>query len=282
MMRKHLTAAALAVVLGAGRVSAQTPAPVDSAAAPSDDQAASELREHHRHHHHGGITQFIAMSLDTLGEDDAERPQIEKFQHELHGCLAPAGKVEKSVLKTISLGVAAGSIDAAKVDAAIGQLGKAADAVHSCSVETINKLHKALSPAERQALADKVQAHWQVWRQVNHEAEVGGLNALTKELSLTPDQVSKMTDQLRAALAPAGGKFDPQKAEEHMQAFASAFTSETFDAKSVVSDNGKLATHGAKRMALFYETVTPLLTKDQCAILSAHLREHSRQQPSKS
>ena len=55
----------------------------------SDEQAAAELREHHRHHQRGGVTQFIAMSLDTLGEDDAQRPQVEELQTSLRACLAP-------------------------------------------------------------------------------------------------------------------------------------------------------------------------------------------------
>jgi len=33
------------------------------------------LMEHHRHHHHGGVTLFIAMSLDTLGvSPNSRRP----------------------------------------------------------------------------------------------------------------------------------------------------------------------------------------------------------------
>jgi Spy/CpxP family protein refolding chaperone len=256
-------------------------------AAPADDQASAELREHHRHHHHGGITQFIAMSLDTLGADEAKAPKIERIQRELHRCMAPAGKAERGVLRTIADGVAAGSIDAAKVDAGIDKLASAAADANPCSVQALNRLHKILSPEERQALVDKVQAHWEVWRQVNHEAEFGGqekggrLAELAKELSLTPDQVEKISAQLHAAQSPA--KFDPAKAVEHLKAFSDAFVADTFDAKSIMANaNGHLATHGAKRMASFYEAVSPLLTPDQRTTLAAHLREHSGHQPSAS
>jgi Spy/CpxP family protein refolding chaperone len=298
MTKMILAVAAMAVLTGPTRVSAQPAAPqsespaASEAAAPADagasaagDQAAAELREHHRHHHHGGITDFIAMSLDTLGADESKRPKIEKLQRELHVCLAPAGKAEKKVLRAIAAGVAAGSIDAAKVDAAIGGLEAAASDAKPCSVKTLNKLHALLSPTERQALVDKVQAHYAVWRQVNHEAEAGGkeqggaLAELAKELSLTPEQVDKLSGQLHDALPAV--KFDPAKAEEHLQAFSDAFVAETFDAKTITANaNGALAAHGAKRMAAFYETVTPALTAEQRKTLAAHLREHSGHQPS--
>jgi hypothetical protein len=35
-------------------------------------------------------------------------------------------------------------------------------------------------------------------------------------------------------------------------------------------------------MATFYETVTPLLTREQRATLAEHLREHARHQPAMS
>jgi len=268
---------------------APTAAPSEAAVAeaqPAEDQAASELKEHHRHHHLGGVTQFVAMSLDTLGTDEAKRPQIEKLQSDLHICMAPVAKIEHELLLTYADGVAAGKIDAAKVDASLALLSTTAAAVHGCSVATLNKLHAILSPTERQALVDKTQAHWEVWRNVNHEAEVGGkenggrLAELIKELSLTPDQVEKISATLHTGATSGPAKFDPAKGEAHMQAFAKAFAGEKFDAKSVTADaNSHLVTHGSRRAAHFYETVTPLLTPEQQKTLAEHLREHAAHQP---
>jgi Spy/CpxP family protein refolding chaperone len=301
MIKIIFASAALSLLFKAGPAAAQAAADQNASAAPADmaaqapatadaaadDQASAELREHHRHHHQGGITQFIAMSLDTLGADEAKRPRLERIQRELHRCMAPAGRAEKGVLRTIADGVAAGSIDAAKVDAGIEKVATAAGDAQPCSIKALNRLHKLLSAEERQALVDKVQAHYEVWRQVNHEAEFGGqekggrLAELAKELSLTPDQVDKISAQLKAAQAPS--KFDPAKAEAHLKAFADAFVSDSFDAKSILANaNGHLAAHGAKRMAAFYEAVGPVLTPDQRTALAAHLREHSGHQPSAS
>jgi Spy/CpxP family protein refolding chaperone len=261
-------------------------APSAQSAPPAEDQWTAELKEHHRHHHHGGVAQFIAMSLDTLGADDAKRPQIEKLQDDLHKCMAPAHEAENKVTLALADGIAAGSIDKAKVDSGITQLAAAASAVHDCSAATLNQLHAILSPAERAELVEKVKAHWEVWRQVNHDAEAGGrekggrLAEFSEELGLTPDQVEKMSAALHTALGGEAGKFDKQKAQAHVDAFAAAFVADPFDAKTITANaNGHLATHGATRMALFLETVTPLLTPDQRTKLAEHLRERASHQP---
>jgi len=80
-------------------------------------------------------------------------------------------------------------------------------------------------------------------------------------------------------LAGLSGKFDPKRGEAHVQAFATAFAADSFDAKSIKSNaNGHLASRGATRMALFYETVAPLLTAEQRTKLAAELREHANHQ----
>jgi Spy/CpxP family protein refolding chaperone len=247
-----------------------------------DDAAMAEVKEHHRHHHLGGITQFIAMSLDVSGSDAAKQTQIRQVQADLHTCMGGAHQVNKSLLAAVAEGVAAGAVDASKVDPLLTQLQTAADGAHWCSVASLDALHALLTPEERLAVVDKVQAHWEVWRQANHEAAFGGtekggrLNELATELSLSADQVQKMSAALQAAHAAGTHTFEPARAEAHLKAFATAFASDDFNARSVMENaNGHVAVHGAKRMVLFYETVTPLLTADQRATLAAHLKEHS-------
>ena len=63
----------------AAATAAEAP-PVASPTGPSPvDAAAAGLREHYRHHG-GGILRFVAMSLDTLGGDDAKRAEVAKLQ----------------------------------------------------------------------------------------------------------------------------------------------------------------------------------------------------------
>jgi hypothetical protein len=282
----------LATGVLAGRARAVDTEPGDDTATQTDaevaDHAASQLMEHHRHHHHGGVTKFIAMSLDTLGVPPAKQPQIDKVQKDLYGCMTPARDLENGLLSTLADGVAAGTIDSAMVATTLGQLDAAASTVQGCSADKLNQLHVVLSRAERMALVAKVQAHWDAWRQANSDADAGSrekgsrLTDLAQELSLTSDQVDKISAALQTGLAPLASQFDRKVVDAHLKAFNTAFVRKSFDAKSIaVNADSHIATYGAKRMALFYETVTPLLTPDQRTTLAQHLREHAGQSPAR-
>ena len=81
------------------------------------------------------------MGLDTLGPNDAARPQVEKVQRDLYACMAPAGEIQQRLHLAIADGVAAGAVDLVKVDAIIGQLDRAVAGVHDCSTSALNQLH---------------------------------------------------------------------------------------------------------------------------------------------
>jgi Spy/CpxP family protein refolding chaperone len=279
--------ALVACATGAPSSSSATAEAPPPGSAAGDDEASLSLAEHHRHHHHGGVEHFIALSLDTLGADPAKKADVEKIQAELEEKTAPAKAAEKALFTTLADGIASGTIDTAKVETAVAAVATAASGVHDASADSLNQLHAILSPTERQALVDKVEAHWAVWQRVNHEAEAGGaektghLAHLTDELGLTPDQQSRISDALKSVLPATAAKFDPALADEHIKAFATAFASDNFDAKTLSGGgaaNAHLATHGLTRLVLFYETVTPLLTPEQRNKLADSLREHLNHQ----
>jgi Spy/CpxP family protein refolding chaperone len=252
----------------------------------AEDPATAELNDHHRHHHHGGVTMFITMGLDTLGIEDARRPQVERLQSDLHAAMAPAREAERSLFMTLAQGMSLGRIDEPRVNAAIVRLTNAVIAVHGANAETLNRLHAILSPAERVALADKVQAHWEVWKQVNQEVDADGrgeggrLSELAVELSLSPDEVDRISTALQVSMAGLDNKFDAKEAQAQVEAFSAAFTADAFDATSITGmTNGHIATHGAVRMAIFYETVAPLLTVEERTKLSEDLQERADHQP---
>jgi Spy/CpxP family protein refolding chaperone len=250
------------------------------AGAPEPDQAISDLQEHHRHHQHGGITQFVELSLDTLGADETREEQVERLQDTLHDCMDTVEAEEEKVLRLIADGVAAGAIDAPKVKAGIEQLDAAASTIHPCVAPILNELYKTLSPLERAELGEKVRAHWTVWRQANHDedpaqkAAGSRLSDLAKEVTLTPEQVEQMSAALKTAFT--GRSFDAERVHKQVLAFVTAFTGKTFDATSVTTNStAYLTSHGMTRMALFYQTIAPLLKPEQRATLAAHLREHA-------
>jgi len=288
MRRLGLNGFTLMAALGASACTAYTTAGLSPTAqsSPNDDRAAGELREHHRHHHRGGVMQFVAMSLDTLGPDDAKRPQVERLQRDLYVCMAPTAAIHVRLHQAMADGVAAGAIDAVRVGAVIGELDAADGNIQDCGADALNRLHAILSPAERAELVEKVQAHWEIWRQVNHEenqaarGQGGRLPALTAELGLSPDQVTRISAALDLQTAGRVSNFDRSRAEGGLRGFGEAFARDSFDAKTLPRHaGGGLAHHGASRMAAFYETVTPILTQPQRATLAEHLREHASHSP---
>ena len=226
----------------------------------ADDEAAADVTEHHRHHHHGGVAMFIAMSLDTLGTSPDQHAAVERIQADLFARMEPARAAEQAVLETLADGIATGTIDAAKVNAALAQLATASSGVHDAVADALNQLHAALTPDERAALVDKVSAHWAIWQRANDDSppaasadaaggQGGHIHVLAGELGLTPDQVEKIRAGVAAGTKDSPVKPDPQKIEAHLQAFGAAFRGDAFDAKTLTTGgpanapSGQLGSH---------------------------------------
>ena len=249
-----------------------------------DEESAADLGEHHRHHHHGGVTMFIAMSLDSLGVSPEQATAVEKIQGDLFAKMEPAHVAEQNVLNVLADGIAVGKVDDAKVDAALNRVKAASAGLHEAAVASLNQLHAVLTPEQRATLVDKVEAHWEVWKIANTPEEKAGdvdhpghLDLLAKDLNLAPDQVEKIRAAFADKVKSHRQKFDPDRVETYIQAFGTAFKAETFDAKTLKGGplvHQHLAVWGAERMAHFYEAIVPVLTPEQRSKLSAGLKEH--------
>jgi Spy/CpxP family protein refolding chaperone len=275
---------------GCGGSSANAPPPATATAAsttaPADDDTASGLMEHHRYHH-GGVTRFIAMSLDTLGVSPEQRAAIEKLRDSLRASAEPVRAAEQSLLGKLADGLDAGNVDAASADAAVAQVTAAAAGVQAASAGALNELHAVLTPQERGALVDKVESHWSVWQAANSDEtgpsnrDSGRLATVATELALTPDQV----DKIRPGLADgtkAVPRLDPAEIAAHLRAFGDAFRGDRFDARALATGgpaNAHLVGWGAAHLVHFVETVSPVLTPEQRATFAEQLREHATHNP---
>jgi Spy/CpxP family protein refolding chaperone len=266
-----------------GGASANARPPATPASASEFDEVAAGLTEHHRHHHHGGVTLMIALSLDTIGISPEQRPTVERIRKDLHARMAPARAAQQRLAAALADGVAAAKLDSTTVDAAIAQVSAAAATVHDASTDALNELHAVLTPPERAALVDKVEAHWSVWQRANAEEtdptnpEGSRLAMLTTELGLTHDQVDKIRAGIGEGMKPVP-RLDLQEIATHIQAFGNAFRSERFDAKVLTGANGAnahLAGWGSAHLAHFVEAVSPVLTPDQRAEFARKLGEHA-------
>lgn len=259
--------------------------PLDSAAEEDHSPEAEELRSFHRHHHVGFIG-YALVSIPSLGLSPQEQAQVDKIKADMQAKMQPQHEAMSALLNVVADGVAAGTIDQAKADAATAKLAEVSTQMDDVTNDALNQLHQVLTPPERQALALKVQAHYMIWERANadkeaqpdQEQEGGQIHHLATVLGLTPDQVQKIDAAFTASMAQvfAAKQFDKAAAEAHLQAFVTGFTADAFDAKTLTTAdkaNSSVTSWGAMRMVKMYEAMLPVLTPDQRTKLSALLRE---------
>ena len=242
-------------------------------------ETAAGVLELYRFHHQGGVTLFIALSLDTLGVSPEQRAAVEKIRRELHAEMESARVAEQDLVTSLADGVATSSFDATKMEAAVGRVTTAAAGAQDASGQALNELHAVLTPPQRAALVDKVEAHWAVWRRANHE-RAGTENGA--ELDLSADQEAKVRVALEGDLKTVP-RPDHRAVASRLRAFGEAFQRETFDAASLKSRdvaNVDLAGWGAVHLVHLVETLSPVLTPDQRSQFAEQLREHGAHNPS--
>jgi Spy/CpxP family protein refolding chaperone len=182
------------------------------------------------------------MSLDTLGVSPEQRAAVGKIRAELRAELESARVADWRLVATLADGLSASTFDSTKIDAAVAQVTQAVGAAHDASLETLNELHAALTPPQRAALVDKVEAHWAVWKQANAD-ETGTvtdpsdshLARLARELELTPEQTTEIRRDL--AHGKTAARLDEDEVAAHLRTFSDAFRAETFDAKAIVAED---------------------------------------------
>jgi Spy/CpxP family protein refolding chaperone len=261
--------------------------PPPSTAATADDDAVAGLLEHHGYHHHGGVTLFIAMSLETLGVPPEQREAVEKIRDRLHASMDGARQAEQALVMALADGLRSSQFDGGKVDGALARVTATAAQVDAASADALNELHAVLTPPQRAALVDKVEAHWAVWRSVNLEDAGRGdrrgdrrgvlLSALETDLALTPDQTARIDGALDDDMRRVP-PLDRERVTTHLRTFAAAFAADRFDARAMSTERAadeQLVRWGAVHLAHVIEAIGAVLTADQRRELAAMLDVHA-------
>ena len=261
-------------ICGCAASTKQRPVARTAADTVPEDAFVADVLRHHRHHHFGGTLLLITMSLDTLGLPADEQLRIEKIQSDLIDKMRPASQAERSVVARLADGVSASEIDRTQVDAALAELATASAAMHDASIAELNRLHAALTPPERAALVDKLDAHWELWKQAN-SGERSQLATIGQEIGLTAPQMEKVRRELAATTSDS--PLRKGEVEAHLRNFGKAFQANDFDARRLLgaaSANRQMAEWGASRLVSFCQAVNPVLNDEQRRTLVALLLEH--------
>ena len=218
---------------------------------------------------------LVAMSLDDLGLPSDEQARVEAIQADLLSKLRPAAVLERNLDLLLAEGLASTTIDAARVDAALEALAVSSAAAHASAATALVQLHALLTPAQRAAFTDKLEAQWELWKRAN-TGDQDQVAVVSKDIGLWPAQVDKVREQMAPAEAAAPLRQDEVK--HHLHQLETAFQADTFDARSL-SSGGELTRHltawGAARLARFCEAANPLLVPEQRDRLVGLLRDHA-------
>jgi Spy/CpxP family protein refolding chaperone len=223
------------------------------------------------------------MSLKELELTPEQKTAVEKIHTDLVAKMEPAHAAGKDLANVLADGVAAGTVNRAKADAAIDKLAAQVAKVDVATRDALNQLHAALTSQERAELVDKVQGHWEKWKEAHGQDEKddgqhrsGYLLGLVKTLNLTPDEAQKIKTSFQTINKAKPQEHQHKEVVDHLQAFATAFKADKFDAKKLAGANAAnvhLVKWGATRRARFLEAAAPILTADQRTKLAQIIRD---------
>jgi Spy/CpxP family protein refolding chaperone len=220
----------------------------------------------------------VDLKPDQKAAVDVAISDLQK-QGEQH---AEAGK---QLASDIADGVAAGKIDQKKTDADVKKLVADVDASKAGVQDAINRLHKALDPAQRKTLVEEMRAKGEEMR-AKSEQEAGDekehgehLKMLSEGIGLSPEQTEKLKAKLKDVMKSqmATMKTNMGAMHKHMKAIGDAFETDKFDAKKagVGEHAGEMARTMAKNRVQFVEAVLAVVTPEQRAKFAEHIRSHA-------
>jgi Spy/CpxP family protein refolding chaperone len=257
-----LAAMAGALTLGAGGIAlAQQASPPQSDAAPEHDGY---------HGHHEGIL-GRALALSSLTGD--QRTAIERLVQTRRAAEAPVKQADARLLTVLATQVEQASVNPQALAPDLQARDGAATAARAVDRETLQQLHDLLTPAQRGALVDAMEA-----------GDAGGyghrgheqLAHMEQRLGLTEQQEALVAANLRAERAghqggPDGGRHGHPGAGK--QAWLESFRTDSFNATA--SGGQPWAGHRGDHMEHLMQAMVPVLTPAQRAELAAHLRHRA-------
>lgn len=232
---------------------------------------------------------LFRFSLAEVNLRPDQRTALEAVHKDNKGKSEPMREARRQLSAMLADGVAAGSIDRAKVDPQTEKLVQSVQAMVPVWQDSMNKLHATLDPAQRKQLIETMRTKGERWKDhaQMHAAQHGGPGAMmkqrfqhfAKELQLTQDQMHAIRDKMQAKMGSSEQKEAHRKRaeemREHMKAVGDAFMTDKFDAKAL--DVGKNAADmtrlGTKGIIDFIDTVQTVLTPEQRARFAQIIRE---------
>jgi Spy/CpxP family protein refolding chaperone len=265
-------AIALAVpALGCGgTVASEPPVTADTATTRAPIVAAA----------HGPVKLF-GEALGDVPLTTSQRAAIERLASDAESRHAGARTAHQDLLTTLAAQVEAGAVDRAALQPKLDAVAAAMRASQPADRTAFEQLHAILTPDQRSAFVDAVEAHAQALKSQAHGAHA--MKQWADDLQLSDDQKAQikaaMMDRFHNAKhespAAAGALDEKSGGKTSGPAIMAAFKQDrfVFDEVAPSRDPGAMVGHASDHLLGVAEVAVPLLTPAQRAIAAQKLRE---------
>ncbi len=227
---------------------------------------------HRKGHHRMGLI-GAALKLDSL--TPAQRTAIEQLAQTRRTAEVPVRQADAQVLTVLAQQVEQASINRAALAPTVSARETAAVAARNVDLDTVQKLHDLLTPAQRGQLIDGIEAHFQ--GHADAGAGKGGhrggrLGMIAKKLGLTDQQKAQIASNLRAERQAEGTPAQRPDFRGAGKAWLESFRGDAFNASASASNIPQMMQRRANRMEDLMTAALPVLSPAQRSELSTHLR----------
>lgn len=225
-----------------------------------------------------GPLKVVADALGDVPLTAAQRATVEKMATDTETRHAAARAAHKDLMLAVAGQVQAGAIDRTALAPKLAAIVSAMQAAQPADRAAFEQLHALLSPDQRVAFVDAMEARAGERKGAMHDKHP--LQQWAADLQLTDDQKTQIHAAMKQRWQAAGhdGPGGPM-AEHHQQGkqMLAAFTKDRFvmDEVSPPKDVAAHAQHMADHMLGLAEVALPILTPQQRALAAQKLRDRA-------
>jgi Spy/CpxP family protein refolding chaperone len=239
-------------------------------------QDAADASQPHGHHGHKMGLVGAALKLDSLTA--AQRSSIEQLVQTRRTAEVPVRQADAQVLTLLAQQVDQAAINRQALAPTVSARESAALSARTVDLDTVQKLHDLLTPAQRGQLVDAVEAHaGQFAGHFKGDGGMGGghLGMIAKKLGITDQQKQQIVANLRAEHANSADAGTHPDFRAAGKAYLEAFRGDTFNASAAAPNLQPMMDRHADRMEDLLTAALPVLSPAQRSELSTHLRERA-------
>lgn len=242
-------------------------------------QAVTTAHEGHHQGHRMGLV-GAALKLDSL--TPAQRTAIEQLVQTRRSAETPVRQADAQLLTALAQQVEQAAINRAALAPSVTARENAALAARTVDLDTVQKLHDLLTPAQRGQLVDGIEAHFQGQAGKGERGHGERLGMIAKKLGLTDQQKAQIAANFRAERQAEGDAGQHPDFRAAGKAWLDAFRGDAFNASASAPNGAAMMERRANKMEDLLAAAVPVLTPAQRAELASHLRARAAHESSHS